>query len=118
MVEINNPVVNKLPGITSYSGRHGRSCCYNDVVRVGSSYNDYSVERALMETMTDEMMADQERRTMPVRLGHKAIEAAKIAGSLRGMSLAEYATTVLLEAANRDIDAYSKARVKAKSGDK
>jgi hypothetical protein len=71
-----------------------------------------------MDNMADEAMTEQERRTMPVRLGHEAIEAAKIAGSLRGMSLAEYATTVLLEAANRDIDAYSKARVKAKAGGK
>ena len=38
------------------------------------------------------------RDTMPVRLGNEAIEAAKIAASLRGMTLTDYATSVLLEA--------------------
>jgi hypothetical protein len=63
-----------------------------------------------MSTALDGTMAERERKTMPVRLGYEAIEAAKIAGSLKGMSLAEYATAVLLEAANRDIDEFSKAR--------
>lgn len=52
------------------------------------------------------------RDTMPVRLGNEAIEAAKIAASLRGMTLTDYATTVLLEAANHDIDVFARARVK------
>jgi predicted DNA binding CopG/RHH family protein len=51
------------------------------------------------------------RETMPVRLGTEAMETAKIAASLKGMSLSEYATHVLLESANRDIDEFSKARV-------
>jgi hypothetical protein len=64
-----------------------------------------------MGTLVDDPMTKEpERKTMPVRLGHEAIEAAKIAGSLKGMSLAEYATEVLLEAANRDIDEWSKTR--------
>jgi hypothetical protein len=52
---------------------------------------------------------------MPVRLGTEAIEAAKIAASLKGMTMSDYATAVLLEAANRDIDEWSKARVQAKT---
>ena len=63
-----------------------------------------------MITTMEEPMVEPERRTMPVRLGYEAIEAAKIAGSLKGMSLAEYATAVLLEKANHDIDEFSKAR--------
>jgi hypothetical protein len=64
-----------------------------------------------MQTLVDDPMTEErERKTMPVRLGYEAIEAAKIAGSLKGMSLAEYATQVLLEAANRDIDEWSKTR--------
>jgi hypothetical protein len=42
----------------------------------------------------------------PVRLGIEAIEAANIAASLKGMTLTEYATQVLLETANRDIDEF------------
>jgi hypothetical protein len=65
----------------------------------------------LMATVAGDPMAEErERKTMPVRLGYEAIEAARIAGSLKGMSLAEYATTVLLDVANRDIDEYFKAR--------
>jgi len=63
-----------------------------------------------MITTMEAPMVESERKTMPVRLGHEAIEAAKIAGSLKGMSLAEYATAVLLEKANRDIDEFSQAR--------
>ena len=73
-----------------------------------------------MATVADDVMT--ERKTMPVRLGYEAIKAAKVAGSLRGMSLAEYATTVLLERANQDIDEWSKARAQTtgrrKSGGK
>jgi hypothetical protein len=72
--------------------------------------------------LMDDVMAEPERRTMPVRLGHEAIEAAKIAASLKGMSLAEYATTVLLEMSNRDIDEWARARqqgqAKRKGGSK
>jgi hypothetical protein len=68
-----------------------------------------------MATAMSDVMAEKERKTMPVRLGLEAIEAAKIAGSLRGMSLAEYATVVLLEAANRDIDQWSQTRVQTRA---
>jgi hypothetical protein len=63
-----------------------------------------------MTTAMDDVMAEPERKTMPVRLGLDAIEAGKIAASLKGMSLAEYATAVLRETANREIDDWTKAR--------
>ncbi len=65
-----------------------------------------------MTTVLDEVMTEPERKTMPVRLGHEAIEAGKIAASLKKMSLAEYATAVLLDAANRDIDEWTKTRTR------
>ena len=68
-----------------------------------------------MTTVMDDVMTEPERRTMPVRLGYEAIEVGKIAASIRGMSLAEYATTVLIEAANRDIDEWTKARTQGAS---
>jgi hypothetical protein len=58
---------------------------------------------------------------MPVRLGKEAIAAAKKAAALKGKSLTDYATAVLLAAANRDIDAFvreqtSKAKKQPKDG--
>jgi uncharacterized protein (DUF1778 family) len=53
------------------------------------------------------------RDTMPVRLGNDAIEAAKKAAALKGQTLTEYATRVLLEVANHDIDEFVKSRSKA-----
>lgn len=41
---------------------------------------------------------------MAVKLTIEAIEAAKIAAAFKGMNLMEYASQVLLEAANRDIE--------------
>jgi hypothetical protein len=66
----------------------------------------------LMPTVMDDQMTDRESKktTMPVRLGTEALEAAKIAASLKGMSLTEYATEVLQEVANRDIDQWSETR--------
>jgi hypothetical protein len=64
-----------------------------------------------MATVLDDVMAESERKpTTPVRLEHDAIETAKVAASLKGMTLMEYASAVLLEVANRDIDEYAKAR--------
>lgn len=71
-----------------------------------------------MAVAMEDVMADPERKTMPVRLGHEAIEAAKIAASLKGMSLAEYATAVLLEMANRDIDEWTKARAQGQAANR
>ena len=46
----------------------------------------------------------KERRTMPIRLDVEAIEAAKIAAAFKGMSVMDYASRILLEQANRDIE--------------
>ena len=51
-----------------------------------------------------------ERDTMPIRLDVEAIREARIAAAVRGMSLTRYASQVLLEAAKRDIDEWSKSR--------
>jgi hypothetical protein len=56
------------------------------------------------------MTKEPERNNMPVRLTRDAIAAAKIAASFKGMTLSQYASTVLVEAANRDIDAWTRAR--------
>lgn len=68
--------------------------------------------------LMDGVMTEPERarQSMPVRLGFEAIEAGKIAASLKGMSLAEYATEVLAEAAERDIDEWTKARAARRKG--
>jgi len=67
-------------------------------------------EETVPAILEDEMTR---RDTMPVRLGPEAIEAAKKAASLKGMTLTDYATAVLLESANRDLDEFAKSRVKA-----
>jgi len=46
----------------------------------------------------------QERKAMAVKLTDEAIKAAKIAAAFRGMTVMEYASQVLLQAANRDIE--------------
>jgi hypothetical protein len=53
------------------------------------------------------------RDNIPVRLGIEAVDIAKKAAALKGLTLADYATDVLLEAANRDLDEFSRARVQA-----
>jgi hypothetical protein len=58
------------------------------------------------------------RNDMPVRLGTEAIQAARKAAALKGLTLGEYATTVLLEAANRDLDEFAAGRVQAKKPSK
>ena len=50
------------------------------------------------------------RRAMAVKLTVEAIEAAKIAAAFKGKSVMEYASEVLLEAANRDIEEGYRAR--------
>ena len=54
--------------------------------------------------------AGSERRTMPIRIDVRALEAAKIAAAFKGVSVMEYASQVLLEAAERDIEQGYKAR--------
>ena len=53
------------------------------------------------------------RDAMPVRPGTEAVDVAERAVAVKGMTLMDYATAVLLEAANRDVDADARARVKA-----
>ena len=53
------------------------------------------------------------RDTMPVRLGNEAIEAAKKAAALKGQTLTDYATQVLLRAATDDIDEFVRSHSKA-----
>jgi hypothetical protein len=95
------------------NGRLGSDYEYNEVADSRLCYNSDSGATVVMITTMEEPMTEPERKTMPVRLGLEAIEAAKIAGSLKGLSLAEYATAVLLERANRDIDEFSQARALA-----
>ena len=45
-----------------------------------------------------------ERKAMAVKLTIESIEAAKIAAAFKGMNLMEYASAVLLERANQDIE--------------
>lgn len=53
------------------------------------------------------------RDTMPVRIGNEAIAAAKKAAGLKGLTLSDYVTGMVLEVANHDIDEFVKARIKA-----
>lgn len=72
-----------------------------------------------MESATLEyVMAKKGSDSMPVRLETQAIEAAKIAASFKGETLTAYASRVLLEIANRDIDAFVKARSKKQPREK
>jgi hypothetical protein len=41
---------------------------------------------------------------MPIRIDVEALEAAKIAAAFKGMTVMDYASKVLLEAANKDIE--------------
>jgi hypothetical protein len=54
-------------------------------------------------------------KTMPIRIDVEALEAVKIAASFKGMSSMDYASQVLLEQANRDIEAGYKARAAAQA---
>lgn len=53
------------------------------------------------------------KETMPVRLTMEALDAARIAASFQGLTLSEYASAALLEAANRDIEKGYQARTQA-----
>jgi hypothetical protein len=50
------------------------------------------------------------KETVPVRLNLDAVEEAKVAAATKGLSLVEYASEILLAAARRDNDEWSKAR--------
>lgn len=57
-----------------------------------------------MDALMDRPMAEKDRRTMPIRIDVKALEAAKIAASYKGMTVMDYASKVLLDAATKDIE--------------
>jgi len=57
-----------------------------------------------MDTVLEIPMTERERRTMPIRIDVVALEAAKIAAAYQGISVMEYASRVLLEAARRDVE--------------
>lgn len=56
------------------------------------------------------VMTESERRTMPVRIEVEALEAAKIAAAFKGISVVQYISNVLKEAADRDIEEGYRAR--------
>lgn len=62
-----------------------------------------------MSTLSS-VMAESERRTMPVRIELEALEAAKIAAAFKGISVVQYISRVLKEAADRDIEEGYRAR--------
>jgi predicted DNA binding CopG/RHH family protein len=62
------------------------------------------------------VMTEKERNSMPIRITLEALEAGKIAAAYQGISLSEYASQVLLEAANRDIEEGHRARSQPRSG--
>lgn len=51
-----------------------------------------------------------EKKPIPIKLRSEAVEAAKIAASFKGISMMDYASELLLAAANRDIDEAIKER--------
>ena len=50
------------------------------------------------------------KETVPVALNVEAVEEAKVAAATKGLSLVEYASSILLAAAHEDNDEWSKAR--------
>lgn len=59
----------------------------------------------IMDTVLElPVMTERERRTMPIRIDVAALEAAKIAAAYKGISVMEYASQILLDAAKRDIE--------------
>lgn len=65
-----------------------------------------------MPALLEDEMTRKGQDSMPVRLDVQAIEAAKIAASFKGETLTAYASRVLLDVANHDIDEFVKARSK------
>ncbi len=52
----------------------------------------------------EKLVMEKERKTMPIRVGIEALEAAKIAAAYKGQTVMDYVTEIVLEAANRDIE--------------
>jgi predicted DNA binding CopG/RHH family protein len=55
-------------------------------------------------------MGDKEQKTMSIRVGLEALEAAKIAAAYKGLTVMDYVTALVFEAANRDIEEGHRAR--------
>jgi hypothetical protein len=53
---------------------------------------------------------------MPVRIKPAAVAVAKKAAGLHGQTLSAYASRVLLEAANRDLDDFARTRFTGRDG--
>jgi hypothetical protein len=68
------------------------------------------ISEVTMDALLERPMTERERRTMPVRIGVDALEAAKIAAAYKGISVVEYITRNILEVANRDIEEGHRAR--------
>ena len=64
-----------------------------------------------MDAVAELTMTESERRTMPIRIDVRALEAAKIAAAFKGISVMEYASDILLAAAERDIEEGYRLRV-------
>jgi hypothetical protein len=67
-----------------------------------------------MTTLTGIPMAE-EQKTMSIRLTVEAIDAARIAASYKKMTVLDYASAVILEQANRDIEEGHRQRAGATS---
>jgi uncharacterized protein (DUF1778 family) len=63
-----------------------------------------------MATTLDLPMVNREHKTMSIRIGTEALEAAKIAAAFKNMTVMDYVTEVVLEHANRDIEEGYRAR--------
>ena len=64
-----------------------------------------------LNLMDQRPMARKERgQTMPIRIDVESLRAAKIAASFKGLSVMQYASKVLLEQAERDIEEGYKQR--------
>jgi hypothetical protein len=57
-----------------------------------------------------EPMTMTKKETSPVRLNVDAIEEARVAAATKGLSLVQYVSEIILAAARRDNDEWSKAR--------
>jgi hypothetical protein len=57
-----------------------------------------------------------DKKSMPIRIGLEALDAAKIAAAYKGVSVMEYVTDVLPKAADHDIEKGHRSRGLAKAG--
>ena len=63
-----------------------------------------------MSRVTDTtIMAEPDGKTRPVRIGLEALEVAKVAAAFKGVSVVQYVTRIVREAADRDIEEWYQA---------